>query len=296
MVAPTPAVTADWFAGRMSTLRKASGVTPDQLAGALDRSASGVRQFESSTRLANKRYIRVALEQLGQHHLIEPYTRVVESAKAKPLWWKDIIPKVKKSQRPSELHALELLVNYEASATALHVYAPHCVPDLLQTTAYTDALCALSEPLLASLHHDLQQGRQAILRQDDSPRLHVLLGQSVLHRTIGSPKVMREQLAAMTEWESLPHVTIRVLPTAADAGASVESNFSLMDMAPDLDDDPGAVFVKTPADWIHFRDAAKIAGFRSRWELLETRALDAETSASLIGEAALALSEHQANH
>ncbi|MEU3274266.1 DUF5753 domain-containing protein [Saccharomonospora sp. NPDC006951] len=292
MVAPTPAVTADWFAGRMSTLRKASGLTPDQLAGILDRSASGVRQFESSTRLANKRYIKVALEQLGHHNLVEPYTRVVESARAKKLWWKDIIPKVKKSQRPSELHALELLVNYEASATAMHVYAPHCVPDLLQTTAYADALCTLSEPLLASLHHPLRQGRQAILRKSDSPRLHVLLDEPVLRRTIGSPSVMREQLGALTEWATFPHVTIRVLPATADASAAVESNFSLMDMAAGLDGDPGAVFLKTPADWIHFRDAAKVAGFRSRWELLETRALDAETSASLIGEAALALPEH----
>lgn len=280
VVAPTPVVTADWFATRIAALRRERGLTPGELAGALGRNASGIRHFESSTRLANKDYIEIVLAQLGHSQLIDPYWRVIERAKRKPLWWKGMLPRVKKSQRPSELHQLELLVNFESSAEHIHLYAPQAVPDLVQTSRYADALEEVAEPLLGELHRRLRPGRQAVLHQDEPPTLHVLLDEPVLYRAVGSGDVLREQLAALLDLTELPHVTVQVVPTGAAFAA--EGNFALLDLSSELDGDPGAVFVKTAADWIHFRAEQKVDRYRSRWAALLRYAVTPERTRTML--------------
>lgn len=280
MVAPTPVVTADWFATRIAALRTERGLTPGELAGALGRNASGIRHFESSTRLANKDYIEIVLAQLGHSRLIDPYWRVIERAKRKPLWWQGMLPRVKKSQRPSELHQLELLVNFEASAEHIHLYAPQAVPDLVQTSRYADALAEVAEPLLAPLHHSLRPGRQAVLRGHEPPSLRLLLDEPVLYRAVGGRDVLREQLAALLDLTELPHVTVQVVPTGA--GFAAEGNFALFDLSPELEHDPGAVFVRTAADWVHFRAKEKVDRYRTRWATLLRYAVTPERTRTML--------------
>ncbi|MFF5987603.1 helix-turn-helix domain-containing protein [Prauserella flavalba] len=280
MVAPTPVVTADWFAARISELREASGRTPGELAAALGRSASGVRHFESSTRLVGKRYLKLVLEELGHGHLVGPYSTVIERSRAKPLWWQQVLPQVKRSEKPSELHQLELLVNFESSATRIGAYAPDALPDLVQTSAYAAALHRIAEPLLPELHRELLPGRRALLDQPDPPRLHVLVEETVLRREIGGPEVLREQLEHLTALAARPAVAVQVVPSTAATGT--EGNFSVLDLADELDGDPGAVFVKTAADWVHFRQPAKVARYRARWSTLLQHALPPEQSRATI--------------
>ncbi|MBK1788436.1 helix-turn-helix domain-containing protein [Prauserella cavernicola] len=281
MVAPTPVVTADWFAARIATLREASGRTPGELAAALGRSASGVRHFESSTRLVGRRYLTLVLEELGHGHLVGPYSTVIDRSRARTLWWQQILPQVKRSEKPAELHQLELLVNFESSATAICCYAPHTVPDLVQTPGYAEALHRIAEPALPELHRALLPGRRAILDQDEPPELTVIIDESVLCREIGGPDVLTEQLARLDALAERPGVTIRIVPS--DAATGVEGNFSLLELTAELDDDPGAVFVKTAADWVHFREPGKVARYRARWSALLRHALPLEQSRETIG-------------
>ncbi|MGW7572251.1 Scr1 family TA system antitoxin-like transcriptional regulator, partial [Streptomyces tendae] len=48
--------------------------------------------------------------------------------------------------------------------------------------------------------------RQEVLRADPPLELRAVIDESVLHRGIGGPEVMRGQLAALREAAALPHV------------------------------------------------------------------------------------------
>ncbi|TWE29408.1 helix-turn-helix domain-containing protein [Prauserella muralis] len=285
MVTPTHVVTSDWFAMRIRTLREASGLTPDQLAKAIGRSPQSVRHFEARNRPINTAYVEDSLGGLGHGHLIEPYTRIVDRSKQAPLWWLDAIPKLTKSQKPPALEQLELLVNFEASAASLRIYAPHCVPDLVQTPAYTAALREFGEPPLGPLQASLLPGRQGVLAQNE-PDVHLLLDDAVLRRAVGGPAVLREQLAHLGSLAERHHVTVQVLPSAVAAQAAAEGNFTLLDLAEELEHDPGAVFVRTAADWVHFREPAKVGAYRARWAALLRDALTPADSLATIGHAA----------
>ena len=57
--------------------------------------------------------------------------------------------------------------------------------------------------------------RQAILLTGQPPlRLHVVLDEATLHRAVGGPKVMAEQLGRMVELAEWPNITIQVIPFA----------------------------------------------------------------------------------
>ena len=49
----------------------------------------------------------------------------------------------------------------------------------------------------------------------------------VLHRLIGSPEIMREQLAHMAELAQLPHVSVQIVPASAGAHAGLAGAFTI---------------------------------------------------------------------
>jgi hypothetical protein len=83
----------------------------------------------------------------------------------------------------------------------VRIWQPIIVPGLLQTAEYAEALFvgerkgidadALADLVAARL------GRQAIFDKPEPPDLWVVLDEAVLHRLIGSPKVMYDPV---TRW------------------------------------------------------------------------------------------------
>jgi DNA-binding XRE family transcriptional regulator len=96
----------------------------------------------------------------------------------------------------------------EQVATTLRTYEPLVVPGLLQTETYARALLGDSgEAVSARLE------RQAILARDDPkpPRLRAVIDESVLHRRVGSPETMRDQLDHLVRVAS-PAVSVQIVP------------------------------------------------------------------------------------
>ena len=117
----------------------------------------------------------------------------------------------------------------EAKAHTLRYWAPVIVPGLVQTPAY-------ARELFAAMGHDegkvselteVRMGRQAILDRPDLPDVTIALWEPVLHHLIGSPEVMRNQLARLVELSARPRILIHILPGKLGANAGLGGAINL---------------------------------------------------------------------
>ena len=110
-------------------------------------------------------------------------------------------------------------------------WEPILIPGLLQTADYARALFQAWQP--ASSEDDLDAlvngrlERQSILGRDGPPDLWVVLDESVLHRLIGSPKVMHGQLEHVADTSCRPMVTVQVIPAELGAHGGLLGAFIL---------------------------------------------------------------------
>jgi transcriptional regulator with XRE-family HTH domain len=117
----------------------------------------------------------------------------------------------------------------EQVALALQIWQPIIVHGLLQTASYARALfigAHARNDVLDSLV-TARLDRQQILSKPEPANLWVVLDEMVLHRLIGSPEVMREQLAHMAELAELPHVSVQIVPASAGAHAGLAGAFTI---------------------------------------------------------------------
>jgi transcriptional regulator with XRE-family HTH domain len=124
----------------------------------------------------------------------------------------------------------------EHEAHTLRIWSPVLVPGLLQTAEYARALF-----LAAGADEDSADGmvtarleRQFILDRPDPPHVVVVLDEPVLHRLIGSPAIMADQLRHVASVSERLHVSVHALPaTGANAGLSGAFDIASADGTPD---------------------------------------------------------------
>jgi transcriptional regulator with XRE-family HTH domain len=126
----------------------------------------------------------------------------------------------------------------ERAAHMLRLWSPMLVPGLLQIGEYARALflaTGLDEDAAAE-HVAVRLGRQAILERPKPPHVVVVLDEPVLHRLIGSPQVMADQLAHIAEMSERPNISVQVIPadTGANAGLSGAFDLASGDGAPEV--------------------------------------------------------------
>lgn len=113
------------------------------------------------------------------------------------------------------------LLYMEASADRITVYESMFVTGMLQTTAYMDAV--MKHPCLSDQEREqvgrrrqLRKERQRLLESADAPEFTAIIDEAVLHRTVGSQAVMREQLRYLFSLcENREAIHIRVFPSKA---------------------------------------------------------------------------------
>jgi len=109
-------------------------------------------------------------------------------------------------------------VEAEKVARALWFWAPLLVPGMFQTEAYARAILA-ADPERGEDPEELEalvQGRlerQQVLLRPRSPVLTVIVDEAVLHRGIGGPKVMHDQLVHLAEASERPRIYVHVVPS-----------------------------------------------------------------------------------
>lgn len=128
----------------------------------------------------------------------------------------------------------------EREALTLRVWQPIIIPGLLQTPEYARALFLAaqldtSDDVIDALVTTRLE-RQAILERSDPPNVVTVLDEAVFHRLIGSPQVMRDQLAKVADLATRPCLSVQVVPAGNGANAGLGGGMSLAsgDGTPDV--------------------------------------------------------------
>jgi len=100
----------------------------------------------------------------------------------------------------------------------------------------------------------------------------------VLHRCIGGPKVMHDQLGHLADLADDPQTSIQVIPASAGVHAGLLGGFIIAD----LDGSPGMVYLETAAEGQIADSPAIVAHVAFRFDSLRSEALPRAASRDLI--------------
>jgi uncharacterized protein DUF5753 len=98
----------------------------------------------------------------------------------------------------------------EREAHTLRIWQPLIVPGLLQIAEYARALflAAAADEAKADELIAVRLERQSVFDRADPPHLVTILGESVLHRLIGSAAIMSDQLNHLGDMAERPNVQV----------------------------------------------------------------------------------------
>ncbi|MGH7117898.1 MAG: helix-turn-helix domain-containing protein, partial [Acetobacteraceae bacterium] len=267
--------------------REALGYGLEDAARVLDCDRSKISRIETGQRGIRVKELRELLTEYGVPE--EEQAALIAVAHRAPQhgWWeeyRDVLPE-----------AAQDYVVMEAAASEILAYEPSAVPDLLQTADYARAV-ADADPALAS---DVQRAhavevklsRQRIVLGERRPRFDVVLGEGILHQSVGGTRLMRAQLATLAaiadEGEGLDAaVTLRVLPFAA--GAYAAAGYGAMTIlrfseTPSL----GVIHLTALSGGVSLDGQEEVARYTRAFAQLRAAALAPASSARLLRKAAM---------
>lgn len=198
---------------RLQDMRLAAGASLEDAARALRVKSLTIRRLEKAEVALKPLYVEKLLETYGAgRQEIEEFVDLAEQAN-EPGWWH--------SYRDAVPSWFTAYVSLETGAKTMRTYEPQYVTGLLQTADYARAVLRGGLPNGSeedlSRRVELRLRRQSLLEKEDAPTLWVVMEEAVLHRVVGGPDVMREQIDWLLEASRLPHISVDVVPFAAGA-------------------------------------------------------------------------------
>ncbi|MFI9777464.1 helix-turn-helix domain-containing protein [Streptomyces sp. NPDC051956] len=198
---------------RLQDMRLGAGASLEDAAKALRVKTLTIRRLEKAEVALKPLYVEKLLETFGaDRQEIDEFVGLAEQAN-EPGWWH--------SYRDAVPSWFTAYVSLETDAKTLRTYEPQYVTGLLQTPDYARAVLRGGLPNGSeeelSRRVELRLRRQSLLEGEDAPTLWVVMEEAVLHRAVGSPDVMREQIERLLDVSELAHISIDIVPFAAGA-------------------------------------------------------------------------------
>ena len=268
----SPAVSRRELGTLLRTLRVRKGWTAEQVAGRLMVSPSKVSRLETGQRGASARDIRELCDLYGvdneqRQHLMELAIEGKQRA-----WWQPLgVPYTR-------------YVALEAEATSISDYGLGIMPGLLQTTEYARAQVLAAVPKwVPDVVEQRVRGRiarQQRLFSEHPPRFEAVMDESVLHRVVGSPAIMRAQLERLLELSGLPHVSLRVIPYDAGALPAGNTKFIILRFAqPTV---PDVVFIEGLTGDLYLEEPHDVETYSTTFRALAQLAAGPDMTRDLI--------------
>lgn len=201
-------------------MRTEMGLTVEQAAERLLVSASKVSRLETGQRGASARDIRDLCDLYGVTGEDRQLLTELAAEGKQRAWWQSF-------NLPYSAY-----VGLEADAVTIRDFALGVVPGLLQTEAYAWEILRAGFPRepTAVLQRlvEARLERQHRVLSDPSRTFTAVVDECVLHRVVGSPAIMAEQLARLLDAMLQPNVAIRVVPFAAGTLPVFNNKFIIM--------------------------------------------------------------------
>jgi hypothetical protein len=163
-----------------------------------------------------------------------------------------------------------LYLDLEQSAAAIKTYDAELIHGLLQTRRYHEHLTIGEGMPEENRRRDAElrnTRRENAFTGSTSPLITAMIGESALHRVIGSADIMAEQLRYLRELtEEKANVRVRILPWSAGAHPGLRSGaFTLLEFSePDTD----VVYLESQTDGRYLEKDSKIRAYRDVWARL----------------------------
>ncbi|MEU3520671.1 helix-turn-helix transcriptional regulator [Streptomyces sp. NPDC006654] len=231
--ASAPTVLRMILGRRLQERRQGAGVSLEDAARALRVTPLTIRRLEKAEVALKPLYVEKLLQTYGaDRQELDEFVAFAERAN-EPGWWhtyRDVLPTW-----------FSAYVSLETGASTLRTYEPQYVTGLLQTHAYARHVLSGGFPHESdedlARRVNLRLRRQALLERPDAPTLWVVMEEAVLHRVVGGPEVMREQIERLLEVSELKHVSVDVVPFTAGAHMGACAPFTYFRFAePELPD------------------------------------------------------------
>ncbi|MDL4815154.1 helix-turn-helix domain-containing protein [Actinomadura opuntiae] len=262
------------LAAELHRLRAASEKTLDEVAAYLECSPAKISRIENNQVAVRIQDARELLDLYGvTDGRREELLQMVREARAKG-WW----------SRYADLldEGGETLLSLEEEAAAIQIYENSLVTGLLQTPAYARAYFAAWPALpldVAERRVELCLDRQRALERANPPELTVVLDEAALRRSVGSPAVMREQLARLADASAQPWLTLLVLPFEAGPHQAMGFTFRIFEFT---GDDPKVVYTEMLNRRCSLDSAEDVGRYTAAFQQVRARALDPAESRRFI--------------
>ncbi|HVK26551.1 MAG TPA: helix-turn-helix transcriptional regulator [Actinokineospora sp.] len=243
------------------------------------RTIAHISNIETGEQLPPAADLELLLGLYGQQDRIPFMRELLDAARKATNWWKPLSGNVP--------DWFDLFLGLEDGATELSSYDNANVRGLLQTRDYAEAVIRgnpdLTDEQVGQLV-DVRMGRQQVLTRDASPvHLTSVMDESVLYRRRGDAKVMYDQLAHLVKLSMRPRIDLQILPfdagpsPAADCGA-----FTVLTFPPEMEGDPGLVYVELLTGGTYIEKKEEIAAYRRALTRLHALAADPKSSRAII--------------
>ncbi|MGW4968700.1 helix-turn-helix domain-containing protein [Streptomyces albidoflavus] len=176
-------------------------------------------------------------------------------------------------------------VDYEQEALTIQSYENHVVPGLLQTSEYAAAVFdGLYPPITRAERIEriaARMDRKAVFdRGPWPPMMSFIIEEQVLHRPLGGPEVMREQLAKLREYADLDFISLQIMPTNVRTHPAVDGPIVLIE-TPDHDH---IAYIEGQRVSFLVDDPDEVSIMQQKYGMLRSQALSVDASKALLDE------------
>lgn len=262
---------------RLRVLRERAGLTLDEAAPQLDWSASKLSRIENGQQ---------AVDVHGVRSMLDLYDGGDE--------WTELIDLTRQARQPGWWQTYGLgdgtsYIAFETDATRVQDFTLDYVPGLLQTADYARGIFASS----AVARSDARVASQVAVRMirqdrltsvDDPLELVAIVDESVLHRAIGGPEVLRAQLRHLVDRAQLPSVTLQVVPATSPRRAVTGSGLTVLSF--EVLGEPDIAFVEHALGTLQLEKEADVDRARLAFDRLRSDALSPADSLALVRQVA----------
>ncbi|GII78215.1 transcriptional regulator [Sphaerisporangium rufum] len=189
------------------------------------------------------------------------------------------------ARRETDAEHFRSWLDIEQEAITLHTWDPLLIPGLFQTKDYARRVMAGEPGVDEESAEQLVDGRVrrlSVLARPQPATIFTLIDEGVLHRPVGGPAGMREQLDHLLGWARHPLVTVQVVPYCAESTCGLLSAFVLAE----LHDSPCAAYVDCSPRGRTIEDPETVAQLVKRYDAIRTEAYPRHMSLKAIEEAA----------
>ncbi|MER6989601.1 helix-turn-helix transcriptional regulator [Saccharopolyspora hirsuta] len=179
--------------------------------------------------------------------------------------------------------AFRAFLRAEAEADSVRILGPLVIPGLLQTQGYARALNSSGRQFHAASperYVNARINRQARLTGPAPLQLHALIDESVMHRLVGGPEVMAEQLTHLLASSERDNVTIQIVPFSLGSYGTMTGGFTVVDYS--TPEDPPAVYLEYIAGGSWVENADDVQQFLDMFDEISSSALSPAESSELI--------------